>query len=288
MKPMLAVVCEDISKLNFPVMASPKLDGVRALVVDGQLLSRSLKPIPNQHCQKLFASLPEGTDGELICGAANEDPYRRTVSAVMSEDGTPDVMFYVFDNFKHSGDFYSRFEYISGLLAANPNVKVVFHKWCADSSELEQFEEKCVEMGFEGAMVRDPHGPYKFGRSTAKEGYLLKLKRFVDSDAKILGTYERMRNDNEATTNELGRTARSSHKENKHGHGDLGGFELQDIHTGVEFRCGTGLTADDRIQMWAMRDDLVGQIIKYKFFPTGSKEKPRHPVFLGFRSKIDI
>lgn len=287
MKPMLAVVCEDISKLSFPVMASPKLDGVRALVVNGQLLSRSLKPIPNRHCQKLFSGLPEGTDGELICGAANEDPYRRTVSAVMSEDGVPNVMFYVFDNFQRKGDFYSRFAWISELLAVNPNVKIVHHKWCADSSELDDFEQKCIDMGFEGAMVRAPHGPYKHGRSTAKEGYLLKLKRFVDSDAEITGTYERMRNDNEATVNELGHTARSSHKENKHGHGDLGGFELRDLDTGVEFRCGTGLTAEDRINLWKQREKLIGQIIKYKFFPTGSKEKPRHPVFLGFRDKRD-
>jgi len=97
-----------------------------------------------------------------------------------------------------------------------------------------------------------------------------------------------MHNGNEATTNALGRTERSSHKDNKTGLNSLGGFECRDVHSGVEFKCGTGLTADDREKLWKDRDGLIGKLIKYKFFPIGSKDKPRHPVFLGFRSKLDL
>jgi DNA ligase-1 len=287
MKPMLAALCEDITKLHYPVIASPKLDGIRALVLNGQLVSRTLKPIPNRHVQKLFSSLPEGTDSELIMGPANQDPYRRTVSAVMSEDGEPDVHDFVFDNFYAKGGFKNRFAYVKQL-RGYPNVDVVLHEEIENSDQLIVFEDKAVEMGFEGVMIRDPNGPYKFGRSTAKEGYLLKLKRYRDSDAKILGTYELMHNGNEATTNALGRTERSSHQENKTGLNALGGFELRDIHSGVEFRCGTGLTQNDRETLWDTREELIGKIIKYKFFPTGSKDRPRHPVFLGFRSKLDL
>lgn len=287
MKPMLAALCEDITKLQYPLIASPKLDGIRALVLDGVLVSRTLKPIPNQYVQKLFAGLSEGTDGELICGPANEDPYRRTVSAVMSEDGEPDVSFHVFDNFKAKGGFKERIVQVDNL-RGHVNVIVVLHQLICNVADLEDFEEKCINMGFEGAMIRSMDGPYKHGRSTAKEGYLLKLKRYRDSDGEIIGTYELLHNGNEATTDNLGRTQRSSHKENKTGLDALGGFELKDIHTGIEFRCGTGLTADDREKLWKDRNSLIGKIVKYKYFPTGSKEKPRHPVFLGFRSKLDL
>jgi DNA ligase 1 len=288
MKPMLAFQkYPDIERLTYPLYASPKLDGVRALVIDGQLVSRTLKPIPNRHVQKLFSGLPEGTDGELIEGAANEDPYRRTVSAVMSEDGEPDITYYVFDNFLVNGGFSVRFAVVSEL-SEYPHISVVLHVTINSPEELKTFELKCLDMGFEGGMTRKPDGPYKQGRSTLAEEYLLKLKRYEDSDAEITGTYERMHNGNEATVDNLGHTARSSHKANKTGLGDLGGFELRDIHSGVEFRCGTGLDADDRIKLWKRRDKLVGQIIKYKFFPTGAKDKPRHPVFLGFRSKLDL
>ena len=223
----------------------------------------------------------------MIYGAANQDPYRRTVSAVMSEDGEPDVHYFVFDNFLVHERFTDRFEFVSDL-KKQPNVEVVLHEVIRNAEALENFESECVDMGFEGAMIRSVDGPYKFGRSTVKEGYLLKLKRYRDSDAEIIGTYELMHNGNEATTNALGRTERSSHQANKTGLDSLGGFELRDVHSGVEFRCGTGLTAADREQMWEMRDDLIGQIIKYKYFPVGSKEKPRHPVFLGMRSRLDV
>jgi DNA ligase-1 len=287
MKPMLAALCEDITKLRYPVIASPKLDGIRALVINGQLVSRTLKPIPNQYVQKLFSGLPEGTDGELICGAANQDPYRRTVSAVMSEDGEPDVCYHVFDNFLSEGPFDVRLCDVRKLTGYR-NIVVVTQMRITNVAQLEEFEEGMIESGYEGTMIRSVDGPYKFGRSTVKEGYLLKLKRYRDSDAEIIGTYELMHNGNEAMTNALGRTERSSHQANKTGLDSLGGFELRDVHSGVEFRCGTGLTAADREQMWGMRNDLIGQIIKYKYFPVGSKEKPRHPVFLGFRSKLDL
>jgi DNA ligase-1 len=60
-KPMLASPA-DMSKLRFPLWLSPKLDGIRALVINGVVMSRSLKPIPNQHVQSLFGHL-EGYDG---------------------------------------------------------------------------------------------------------------------------------------------------------------------------------------------------------------------------------
>lgn len=287
MKPMLAALCEDTSKLVYPVYGSPKLDGIRALVLD-ELVSRTLKSIPNRHVQSLFKGLPRGTDGELIYGRPNTDPYRRTVSAVMSEDGDPYVFFYVFDNFLAPGDFENRFRVVNRLDGYANFVRIVPHTLIHNVEQLAEFESKCVESGYEGAMIRAPHGPYKQGRSTVKEGYLLKLKRYRDSDAEIIGTYELLHNGNEATTNLLGRTERSSHKENKIGLDSLGGFELRDIHSGVEFRCGTGLTAEDREKLWKDRPGLIGKIIKYKFFPTGSKDKPRHPVFLGFRSKLDL
>ena len=65
-KPLLA--CEvPLDEISFPVYASTKLDGVRALVIDGVVYSRSLKPIRNKHVQKLFGKKEyEGLDGELV------------------------------------------------------------------------------------------------------------------------------------------------------------------------------------------------------------------------------
>ena len=83
-KPMLAAPVTDIELLNYPVLASPKLDGIRCVVIDGVAYSRSLKPIPNEEIQKFFSSGKyDGFDGELICGPHNAPTFstaRRVVS----------------------------------------------------------------------------------------------------------------------------------------------------------------------------------------------------------------
>ena len=297
MRPMLAGKCEDMSTVKFPVLASAKLDGIRALVIGGVVVSRQLKPIPNAWVQRRFGGLPEGTDGELILGdPIYPDAYRNTVSAVMSEDGEPlEVRYHVFDNYLSHGHFLKRFSGIelefNNARYLQRGVIVVPHKTIETVEELEAFETKHVEAGHEGIMIRSMAGPYKQGRSTEKEGFLLKVKRFVDTEAIILDTYERMENTNEATKDALGHTKRSSHQDGKVGHGDLGGFDvagLEGDYKDVQFSCGTGLQGAERVSLWKIRDTLVGKIIKVKYFASGSKERPRFPVFLGFRDPIDL
>ena len=97
-----------------------------------------------------------------------------------------------------------------------------------------------------------------------------------------------MHNDNEAETNALGRTERSTKKEGMVGAGTLGGFNVRDLKSGVEFSIGSGFTADERSRYWSVRKAVVGGIVKYKYFATGSKDKPRFPIYLGVRDKIDV
>jgi DNA ligase-1 len=137
----------------------------------------------------------------------------------------------------------------------------------------------------EGVILRDPAGLYKFGRS-GKTGPLLKVKRFIDFEAEVVGVYEEMHNANEAKTNELGRTERSTAKAGLVGKGTLGGLVLRALNgpaEGVEFRCGTGFDADARKVLWKHRERLTGKTAKIKSFPIGVKDKPRHPVWLGWR-----
>ena len=91
---------------------------------------------------------------------------------------------------------------------------------------------------------------------------------------------------NEKEVDERGYTKRSSHKDNKVASGVMGALVVKDLVTGVEFEIGTGFTAVDREALWLASP--VGKIVKYKFFPVGVKDKPRHPVFLGFRGVEDM
>lgn len=56
----------------------------------------------------------------------------------------------------------------------------------------------------------------------------------------------------------------------------------------TEFEVGTGFTLAERDRFWRERESLVGKFVTYKFFPTGSKDRPRHPVFISFREQDDL
>lgn len=291
-KPMLALSkLPDFKALRFPILVSPKLDGVRASVQGGVLLSRSLKPIPNKFVQELFANLPEGTDGELIQGNPADDPYRRTISVVMSDEKPCDgIKLYVFDQFGPD-PFINRFSAAEYEMANHDNVIMVPHIPVTSIEELETAEKEFLTRGYEGLMIRDPKGPYKQGRSSEREGYLMKVKRWEDGEARIDSYYEEQENQNVAFTNELGRTARSSAKAGKVGKNRLGGFHVTGFggrYDGIEFDVASGAMCHEmREELWKNRD-LIDKLVVYKYFPTGGDIKPRHPIFKGFRDERDL
>jgi DNA ligase-1 len=288
-KPLLAanVEFEFVDYTNLWV--SPKLDGIRAIIVNGEVLSRSLKPIPNSYVQRMFGRRQlDGYDGELIVGEPNSATvYRDTCSAVMSRDGVPEVTFHVFDHFADPElEYQQRYE----RLQYHGGVQLVEQHQVRDEAALLALEQGYLQQGYEGVMLRKYHGEqsrYKFGRSTAREGTLLKLKRFTDDEAVVYGVEEELENRNEATTNALGHTERSHHLANKVGKWSLGNL-LCRTPEGVEFSIGTGFSSRERKELWRIRDTLPGRIVKYKSFRGGVKDAPRFPVFLGWRDPIDL
>ena len=296
MKPMKAV--EAPAKIVFPVYASVKIDGIRCVIHNQLALSTTLNAIPNRFIQsKLGHVVLDGLDGELTVGPYNDkNVMQATLSGVMSRDGEPDFTYWAFDFWTNTKmPFGERFRIMSrafedGALSAHPNVKLLPQVLVHNEDELNAFEAATLAQGFEGVMIRKPTGVYKYGRSTAIEGYLLKLKRFSDGEALVIGAEELLHNANEATRDELGYTKRSTHKAGKLPMGTLGALKVRDLKTGVEFNIGTGFTAAMRASLWAkyLAGELVGKIAKYKFFEIGVKDAPRFPVFLCFRDPIDM
>ena len=294
-KPMLAGTLKDRSKIKFPVIASPKLDGIRCLMVDGAK-SRTFKDIPNHHIRKELADLPDGLDGELISGKTFQD----CTGNVMREDSVNDFEYWVFDWVQDD----PKEEYIDRLgelisfvknRARNPHIRLVPTVFVMNNEELEKYEQENLDAGYEGTMIRSLEGPYKFGRSTEKQGYLLKIKPFVDSECEVIGFIEMLHNENKAEKDNFGRTKRSSAKAGKVPAGKLGKFLVRNLSTDksfpdAEFSIGTGegLTMELRQEIWDNQGEYLGKLIKYKYQLIGSKDAPRIPIFLGFRDKRDM
>lgn len=298
-KPMLAGKFV-ASEQRFPCIASPKVDGLRCTVLGGKPYARSMKLIPNLHVQRLVeqhASALEGLDGELVIGDPNDPKvFENTSGPIRRTEGQPDFTFWAFDHVPHDDhrdvNYGMRLLVVESLVNLAPEwAKAVPTRRLTNMQELKAYELEQLELGYEGIMLRDPHGHYKQGRSTTKEGGLLKVKRITDDEAIIVGFEEEMKNLNEATTNELGRTKRSSHQENKVGKGTLGAFVARGLtgkFKGATFHCGTGMTAAQRADFWARRGELLGTAFTYRHFEVGAKDAPRHPVFVRFRDAFDM
>jgi len=140
-----------------------------------------------------------------------------------------------------------------------------------------------VDKGYEGIILRASHSPYKFNRSTVKQGYLLKLKGVQRFQATILDCKPLLRNHNKAQTDSLGLTKRTSHKDNKVADDLLGKFIVQDTEEQFsQFAVGSGFTEAERIQLWEIRSELKGKKIWVEYQAHGSIERPRAPIFKGF------
>jgi len=306
---MLAVQCTDIKNLSYPQLCTPKLDGIRCLIVnDGngsaKAVTRKDKPIPNRFVREwLEKHCPIGFDGELVLADQTKATFQAVSSAIMSEDGEPDFCYDVFD---YVCDVYSLLKpyhqrcrelstrelrsFAGGTNGWCQRVKLILPEEVDDEEQLLAYESWCLQEKFEGVMLRTPDGPYKCGRSTEKQGWLLKLKRFTDGEAYIIGVDEKMHNANEATTDAFGKVKRSSHKANQERLNTLGALVVMDVETGVKFSIGTGFDEATRKQLWDQwhAGTLEHKIVKYKSQPTGVKDKPRFPVFLGLRDERDM
>lgn len=279
-RPMLAARLKNLADLAYPVLATPKLDGIRCLKVDGVAVSRAFKPIRNRHIASLVETLPDGVDGELI---VPDGTFQDSQSSIMSADGKPNFEYWIFD----VAGYVPYKERVLHIPTA-PFVRPCLPTLVESESALLDFEENCLNAGYEGIIVRSPYGPYKCGRSTAREGYMFKYKRFTDSEAVILELIEARENQNPIQLNAFGLARRPGGASGKVPKGTLGTMRVRDVHTNVEFEVGTGigLTAALRQQMWDNPLAYIGRIINYRFQGCGVKDKPRFPSFQGFRDEM--
>ena len=291
-KPLLS--CEvSLDKINFPVYTSTKFDGIRALVIDSVVYSRSLKPIRNKHVQRLFGKQEyNGFDGELVVGDVYaKDVFQKTTSGVMSEDGEPDVTFHVFDLWSiPTFDYEYRQRDLQEILLDEdkeyPSIVYAMIRLCKNIDDLTFFLEHERNVGGEGLICRSPSGIYKYGRSTPKEQLSIKLKFFEVGEFEVIGFEERMHNTNEVTTNELGYKERSSCKENLIPMNTLGSLVLK--YGDTEFRCGTGFSDAQRKEIWENKESYLGKLASIRYMSVGQIMLPRIPSFHGFRDKDDM
>lgn len=300
MKPMLCSNYDE-SKLRFPLFAQPKIDGVRGWNPDGNMVGRSLKSFKNKHATQFFSrSEFAGLDGELAA-ADERDPMlcTKTSSALTTIEGTPFLLWHCFDYVtEHTiampySERYKRLQDVVNNLGGH--LRYVPSRYCYNLEELLMWDDTFLYDGYEGTIIRDPNGMHKQGRSTVREGGLLRIKRFTEEEATVVGITEGNRNDNVALINELGKTYRTSHQENKVPNGQVGNLQCTILKDSDLFKAGDlitvspgNMTEAECKYYFENPRAIIGQVIKFKHFAKGVKDKPRFPTFQCIRAAEDI
>lgn len=295
MRAMLAATWDDDLHsdmlLSLPMYSSPKLDGIRALVTRGGGRSRSGKRFPNgvvdYWLEELGNNIPQGwcLDGELVMRPGNEsDTWAKTQSCVMSYGGdTTGLKYYVFDGFKEGHEDTPWLLRTKTLgFDGSLNVEWLKHRRVRGPGKLNKRWNDAIRDGYEGLMVRRGDAPYKHGRSTGRQAYLLKCKRWDYDEAVVIGVEPLYHNTNEPVRGADGKLRRSSRKEGLEMRYEVGALLLDN---GV--RLGTGITAHQRRRWWELIDELSGKRVRYKYMPPVGESEVRHPVYVSGLEELE-
>jgi len=293
------VEIETFDKVVWPTWASPKIDGIRLLMHPSLgPVTQSFKPLPNHYVRMKL---------ELLCGKSDLDGevyaidkdgtalFNRTQSLIMTREGEPNFRFATFDCFERPDwEFSSRYTQTEIRVKAinNSHIKMLTHTLLGSFEEFLDYHNTCVKEGFEGVVLRSMGGPYKNGKSTLNQGWMLKYKRWHDAEGIVIGFEELYHNENPKEVSLLGLSKRSSHIKGKIAGGTLGALILE-TEWG-ELRVGTGFDATTRKEIWDRNvfpgrsvplEDApdIGRRVTFKYQKHGMQTLPRFPVFKGFR-----
>ena len=291
-RPMLAIHApKDLTKLPWPMLASPKLDGIRGIIKNGVMYSRSLKKIPSEAAQQIARYAPVAYnhfEGELM-SSDGHDPF----SIVMTKGDLHPLKLHVFDTTdvaRRNSPYSARAAHLNSIknLYLWPFVTVITQTLLFSADELKAYEEMVLANGGEGVVLRHPDSPYKYGRSTVKQAWMLKVVQFKTSEARVVNFNPLQQNNNIPTVSALGLTERGHNQENKQILDTLGSLVVEDLRTGRIFSIGTGFSEALRKQIWDYRSLFLNTFITYKYKGFGQKELPRQPVFVRFRNVVDM
>ena len=273
----LAAAPDRIGKMCYPAYISPKLDGMRCVVVyDGstvEFLSRGGKPITTlQHCVDDVITMMGGEPGVLDCEAMT-DSFNGTMSSVKRKTAKDtDAKLHAFDyipfeDFSRGECNLSQAERIAILaskilnLGADSTIVFVNHLIVKSEAEaIDVFNTYRAE-GFEGAIVKATLAPYKFKRNDA----WVKLKPFETGDFPVIGFEE-------GTGKYVG----------------MLGALIIDLGDGITSRVGTGFSDEQRKEIWNNRTEYCDNIAEIEYMEnTSNKEgtsRLRHSRFIRWRT----
>ena len=272
-------------------VVTQKLDGFRAVVEvnNGQVVSiktrkgktiNGLTELSKDIEANISASLGHFVfDGELLL----EDPenkwtsgerFQRTGQMISTDGECVGMGFHIFDAlpFDEFQGGVSKENYITRrknyleTFASGKLVRTVPVLGTSDIKGIPAWSDYATERGFEGVMLNDPNAKYETKRTKG----LLKVKKMHTADLQVVGFEEAIDGKNRGSLKSLI-------------------IQLDENNT---FNVSTGLTEEQREDIWNNKEQYLGKIVEIKYFEETTNQQGgrslRFPVVLGFRDDKTI
>ncbi len=311
MRPQLANDA-NLETLKYPVGVQVKIDGVRALNINGTLTGRSLDPFKGTGITEYF-SKPEfkHLDGEMTLNdnpASTDRLCSLTTGAMGKFKGVtemPNLHWFCFDYLADpSLPYETRHKLLEIKLEelAHPRVHLVPLEIVGHPDDLKEMIAQHAAAGYEGTIIRNLNAPAKEGRPSKVLQQLVRVKAWQDTEMLVTGITEGNANTNEAMTNSLGRTERSSAQDGMVPNGRVGSIQgvlledcVSNITGQVLFPSGLPVTVSKGSMSHAEAQyyfenpkEIVGHVIKFSHMVHGTKDLPRMGGYISHRLKEDM
>lgn len=268
------------SQLVFPMMLSPKIDGMRAITSGHRAMSRTWKEHPNIQVQMELTTV-DHLDMEVTFGQPTGPlVMTRAQESVRAFNVRGDFQGWVFDCVDPEiidYPFYERLAEAERRVKGVARLNFLEHIEVDDLDELMFHRERFIGLGYEGMMGRNPMGRYKQGRATMNDQIIWKFKEFDDVEMVCYDIKQGTSNNNALERNALGYVERSTSKAGKVANDMVGAYLCRDAD-GRPVTVGPGCYTHDQRRAHLVDPSLViGVPHTVRFFGRTPDGEYRHP-----------
>jgi len=302
----------DYEHIQYPVLGSGKLDGMRAIIRDGGIFSRT-HIRQNEKLHTYFQHVVNAVHQEgLVLDGEIWSPTL-AFNQIMSAIHKPfvvgvDLQFHVFDimteeewyrgterpfldRVQHYTDWVTR-RFAAETVPSWNVIQAVDQARITTPEDLEKLMVYALSRGLEGCVIRDPQGQYKHGRATLREGLMYKFKVWETLDAQIIG-FEQSTEMIKLLESERKRTAsgllkNETSRDKRQLVDAVASVHLQDREGNTFFASsGPGKVFDAAGLTWATRETFKGKWVEVRHQSHGKHKKPRMPSVIRFRPDLE-
>ncbi len=247
----------DAKKCIFPAFVQPKHNGIRFIDDGVTVLTREgneHKPHIQEMIRKVWPKPPEGysRDGEVCCPIKLDISLQKIQGAVKKKKPLSDLLIFpVFDGLTRTNEIFShRYRHVNADCVTRSVTCV---------EEVDVYYKRWLEEGYEGLIFRT-NSPYRFGSGLER---LMKRKPLKHAEFKIAAVWEGKGKAKGTPVYRLWRPG--------HGPGE-------ETNNKTTFGASPDGPYIDRYEMWAERDEVVGQMLTIKCWDFYDSKVPQFPI----------